>query len=113
MEITGLGKSSIYNRIELATFPRQKKLGPRTVAWLESDIDEWLDSIGCLHTTPISAPSKPTPEQIATITTPATPEPDNFRFTISNAGVLTITSQNASLRLTGHETKQLRKFLNR
>lgn len=39
---TGLGKTTIYDRISVGTFPAQIKLGG-TVAWLESDIEEWID----------------------------------------------------------------------
>lgn len=42
---TSLCKSAIYNRIKVGTFPRPKKLaGIRRVAWLESDINDWINS---------------------------------------------------------------------
>jgi len=42
---TSLGKSAIYNRIKVGAFPRPKKLeGIRRVAWLESDINDWIKS---------------------------------------------------------------------
>lgn len=37
-----LKKSSIYHLISLNQFPRPLKLGPRSVAWVESEIDEWI-----------------------------------------------------------------------
>jgi len=43
-ERTGLGRSSIYAKILLNEFPRPISLGARAVAWLESDIDEWIRS---------------------------------------------------------------------
>ena len=39
---TGLSRSSIYLRIQEGTFPRQVKLGARSVGWLENEIDAWL-----------------------------------------------------------------------
>jgi prophage regulatory protein len=41
-KITGLPKSSIYRKISENTFPRQISIGPKTVVWLESDIQEWM-----------------------------------------------------------------------
>ncbi|EKN3726584.1 TPA: AlpA family transcriptional regulator [Yersinia enterocolitica] len=37
-----LKKSSIYHLISLNQFPRPIKLGPRSVAWVESEVDEWV-----------------------------------------------------------------------
>ena len=39
---TGLSKSSIYSQIEEGNFPAQIHIGIRAVAWLESDIEEWI-----------------------------------------------------------------------
>lgn len=39
---TGLSRSSIYLRIPRGEFPFPIKLGRRAVAWLESEIDEWI-----------------------------------------------------------------------
>ena len=39
---TGLSRSSIYLRISDGTFPHPVSLGPRAVAWVESEIEEWL-----------------------------------------------------------------------
>ena len=41
---TGLSRSSIYNGIKQGTFPAQISLGPRAVGWLESSIDDWIES---------------------------------------------------------------------
>ena len=40
---TGLPRSSIYAKIQAGDFPRPIKLGPRSVGWLEADINSWLD----------------------------------------------------------------------
>lgn len=42
--ITGLSKSSIYSKVAEGDFPKQISLGPRTVAWLDSDIENWINS---------------------------------------------------------------------
>ena len=39
---TGLSRSTIYLRMKKGTFPKQVNLGPRTVGWLESEIDAWI-----------------------------------------------------------------------
>ena len=39
---TGLCRSSIYASIAEGTFPKQIKLGLRSVGWLESEIKIWL-----------------------------------------------------------------------
>jgi prophage regulatory protein len=41
---TGLSRSSIYSGVKQGTFPAQISLGPRAVGWLESSIDEWIQS---------------------------------------------------------------------
>jgi prophage regulatory protein len=38
----GLGRSSIYSLVNLGSFPAPKRLGARTVAWLQSDVDDWI-----------------------------------------------------------------------
>ena len=40
-ELTGLAKSTIYDRITAGTFPKPVKIGDRAVAWRQSDIDAW------------------------------------------------------------------------
>ncbi len=42
-ERTGLPKSTIYRKIKERTFPQQISLGEKTVAWLESDIEHWIN----------------------------------------------------------------------
>jgi prophage regulatory protein len=39
---TSLGHSSIYKFISEGTFPKQVSLGAKSVAWLESEIDDWI-----------------------------------------------------------------------
>lgn len=43
MEKTGLKIATIYLHIKQNIFPKQFKIGQRAVAWLESDIDAWID----------------------------------------------------------------------
>lgn len=42
MASTGLGRSTIYKYIEDGTFPKSVSLGCRAVAWVESEIQEWI-----------------------------------------------------------------------
>jgi prophage regulatory protein len=41
-QITGLSRSSIYAMVADGTFPKQIKIGRRAVAWLETEIDDWM-----------------------------------------------------------------------
>ena len=54
--LIGLCRSSIYNKINEGTFPRPVKLGPQSVAWLQSEVQLWMneriadrDQIECDH----------------------------------------------------------------
>jgi prophage regulatory protein len=40
---TGLKRSQIYLYMKIGDFPRSIKIGPASVAWLESEIDEWIN----------------------------------------------------------------------
>ena len=39
----GLGRSTIYRWMDEGKFPRPHSLGGYAVAWLEADIDSWID----------------------------------------------------------------------
>lgn len=43
MQKTSLGHSSIYKFIAEGTFPKQVSLGAKSVAWLESEVDDWIE----------------------------------------------------------------------
>jgi len=47
MAKTTLSKSTIYRLIKTSDFPLPKKLSLRAVAWLETEIDEWIVNRGC------------------------------------------------------------------
>lgn len=42
IEKTGKPRPSIYRMIKEGLFPKQIKLGERSVGWLESEVDEWI-----------------------------------------------------------------------
>lgn len=42
--LTGLSRSSIYQFIHEGRFPASVKLGSRSVAWVASEIEEWMTS---------------------------------------------------------------------
>jgi prophage regulatory protein len=42
--LTGLGRSTIYDRMAHDQFPRPVRLGARSVAWLASEIDAWINA---------------------------------------------------------------------
>lgn len=39
---TGYGKAWIYKLIDAGQFPKQVKIGTRSIAFLESEVDEWV-----------------------------------------------------------------------
>ncbi|MEJ5152553.1 helix-turn-helix transcriptional regulator [Comamonas sp. MYb396] len=39
---TGLGKTSLYKLVSLSEFPKPISLGLRSVGWLESEIEAWI-----------------------------------------------------------------------
>lgn len=43
VEKTGLKRSQIYLYMKDGTFPTSIKIGPASVAWLESEIDTWIN----------------------------------------------------------------------
>lgn len=40
-ELTGLSRSAIY---AAADFPQSVKIGPRAVAWVEAEIQDWISA---------------------------------------------------------------------
>jgi len=44
MNLTGLGRSSIYKFMTTGVFPQSISLGERAVAWEVSEIEEWVSA---------------------------------------------------------------------
>ncbi len=42
---SGLSRNELYRRVSAGTFPTPIKLGPKTNAWLESEINAWKQAI--------------------------------------------------------------------
>lgn len=38
---TGLSRSSIYRQMDEGSFPRPRRIGRKSVAWLASEIEAW------------------------------------------------------------------------
>jgi len=45
LQRTPISKSEIYRRVRAGTFPAPIRLGARAVAWLESDIDQYIQKL--------------------------------------------------------------------
>lgn len=43
-DTTGLSRSSIYLMMRDGRFPKSISLGARSIGWLESDIQSWIES---------------------------------------------------------------------
>jgi prophage regulatory protein len=44
MNNTGLARSTIYKMVAAKSFPIQISLGAKSVGWLESDIQSWIEA---------------------------------------------------------------------
>lgn len=44
VNLTGLGRSTIYKYISEGGFPKPISLGDRSVGWLESEVYEWIEN---------------------------------------------------------------------
>jgi prophage regulatory protein len=42
MDITGLGRSTIYLWVSQGKFPKQRRLGVRAVGWQSSSVFKWI-----------------------------------------------------------------------
>ena len=42
ISLTGLSRSTIYNRVATGNFPTSISLGGRSVGWVSSEVDAWL-----------------------------------------------------------------------
>ena len=42
LQMTGMGKTFIYDRMRDGTFPKQIQLGSRTVVWNEQEVTKWM-----------------------------------------------------------------------
>ena len=41
-QLTGFGRSQIYQLVKQGKFPKQIHIGPKSVAWLDSEVSEWM-----------------------------------------------------------------------
>ena len=44
LELTGLGRSTVYALVKAGRFPKPLRLGPRAVGWRLSDVLAWLEA---------------------------------------------------------------------
>lgn len=59
-ERTGLSRATIYNMMNDGTFPNKTALGERAVAWLESEIIQWMETRKTVEKTGLEAkPGRP------------------------------------------------------
>lgn len=49
IHVTSLARSTIYQLMSAGIFPKSVPLSKRTVGWVESEVNQWLDSLidGC------------------------------------------------------------------
>ena len=43
MAMTSLSKASVYRQMNDGKFPASVKIGPRSVAWVSSEIESWIE----------------------------------------------------------------------
>jgi len=44
LKIVGLSRSSVYRQERAGTFPQRRRIGPHSVGWLYSHIQQWMES---------------------------------------------------------------------
>lgn len=42
LQVTSISTSGLYRMMKFGTFPRSIQIGPQRVAWLESEVNEWV-----------------------------------------------------------------------
>ncbi|MGS0497016.1 helix-turn-helix transcriptional regulator [Pseudoalteromonas mariniglutinosa] len=42
LHITGLSRSTVYRFMSAGVFPMKVELGGNSVAWIESEVEEWI-----------------------------------------------------------------------
>ncbi|EIT7137720.1 AlpA family transcriptional regulator [Vibrio parahaemolyticus] len=45
IEKTALSRSAIYRKMNEDAFPKSVNLGDRAVAWVESEVDDWMAKV--------------------------------------------------------------------
>ncbi|KIF46299.1 transcriptional regulator [Vibrio owensii 47666-1] len=45
MAKTALSRSAIYRKMNEDAFPKSVNLGDRAVAWVESEVDDWMKAL--------------------------------------------------------------------
>ncbi|MBF4410516.1 AlpA family transcriptional regulator [Vibrio anguillarum] len=45
MKKTALSRSAIYRKMNDGEFPQSVSLGERAMAWVESEVDDWMENI--------------------------------------------------------------------
>ena len=45
VERTGLSTTTLWRRERAGLFPKRRRLGPNSVGWMESEVNEWLRSL--------------------------------------------------------------------
>ena len=45
MDLVGLKRTAVYDRVKRGIFPAPIDLGGRLIAWRSEDIDAWIDSL--------------------------------------------------------------------
>ena len=42
LNLTSLGRSTVWDRARRGTFPKPAKLGPRTTVWNAAEVEQWI-----------------------------------------------------------------------
>jgi len=45
IELVGIKRTVIYERIKAGTFPKPVQIGPRAVAWDEQELAQWQENL--------------------------------------------------------------------
>jgi prophage regulatory protein len=61
---SGKSRSAIYHDISQGTFPKPIRLGARSVGWLESEVEAWIQSRRAKDAEPTETPHVRNPAQL-------------------------------------------------
>ena len=45
MALTGVGRTQLYRKINSGDFPQPVRVGPKSIRFLDSDIQGWIDGL--------------------------------------------------------------------
>jgi prophage regulatory protein len=91
LRMTGLSRSTVYNRIANGEFPHQVSLGGRAVGWLKSEVEDWVnDRISLRPGSATWSSERAGEEGIANTKSPSNSRPGTQRLTKRTSCIVSV-----------------------